>query len=212
MCVTHHGHPVVTSYGSAAGELAACVTAVGLADRSQLTKLALIGSPPALRELTIGLTGTELAPGGAVRSGGAWWCAETPSRTIVLCDPRWATRLRAALAQEAPRRPDIGVTDHTADWATLAVVGRRAGELLAGLGVYGSSGDPRAVPPVRRLRCGAVTVTWLLVSDEMAWAVLPRTDGPALWQTLERAGQPLSLCAVGQEAVSRYGLIRRVLS
>jgi glycine cleavage system aminomethyltransferase T len=209
--VTQDGHPVVTSYGSAAGELAACVTAVGLADWSQLTKLALDGSPAPVRELTAGLTGTELAPGGMVRSGGAWWCAEAPGRTIVLCEPRWATRLQAALAHEAPRRPDIRVTDHTTDWATLAVVGRRTRGLLAGLGVYGPSGDPRAVPPVHLRQCGAVTATWLLVSDELAWAVLPRADAPVLWQTLERAGQPLSLCAVGQQAVTRYALVRRAV-
>ena len=144
-----------------------------------------------------------------MRAGGAWWCAETPERTIVLCEPQCRARLRAVLAREQPRQPSIAVTDRTADWATLAVVGRRARDLLAGLGVYGPSGDPRAVPPVRRHRCGEVAVTWLLQSDDSAWAVLPRANAPALWRALERAGRPLALCAVGQEAISRYALIRR---
>jgi glycine cleavage system aminomethyltransferase T len=209
---THAGHVVVTSYGSAAGELAACMTAVGLADWSQLTKLILDGPPAALRALTSRLADAELAPGGTVSAGGAWWCAETATRTIVLCEPQRATRLRAALAREAPRQPSITVTDRTAGWATLAVVGRRAGDLLACLGVYGPSGDPRAVPPVRDHRCGGVTATWLLQSDDIAWAVLPRTDAPALWRAIERAGRPLALCAVGQEAVSRYALTRRAVT
>ncbi len=205
----HDGHAVVTSYGCAAGELAACVTAVGLADWSQLTKLVLDGPPAPVRELAATLTGAELAPGGAVRAGGSWWCAEAAGRTIVLCEPRLESRLWAALAGQALRRPGITVTDHSADWATLAVVGRRAWDLLAGLGVYGPSGDPRDVPPVRRHRCAEVTATWLLQSDDTAWAVLPRADAPSLWRALEHAGRSLALCAVGQEAISRYALLRR---
>ncbi len=206
---THDGHVVVTSYGCPAGELAACVTAVGLADWSQLTKLALDGPPAAVRELASALTGAELAPGGAVRAGGTWWCAEPAGRTMVLGEPGFETRLWAALAGQALRQPSITVSDRSAEWATLAVVGRRARDLLAGLGVYGPSGNPRDVPPVRRHRCAEITATWLLQSDDTAWAVLPRTDAPSLWRALERAGRPLALCAVGHEAVSRYALIRR---
>jgi glycine cleavage system aminomethyltransferase T len=204
----HDGAAVVTSYGCPAGELAACVTAVGLADWSQLTKLQLDGPAVAVGELTARLTGAELAPGGAVMVGGAWWCSEAPGHTIVLGDPACATRLRAALARETPRQPSVTVTDRSATWAALAVVGRRARDLLADLGVYGPSGDPRAVPPVRAHRCGGVEATWLLQSDDTAWAILPRTDAPAMWRAIERAGRPLALCAVGQDAVTRYALIR----
>ncbi len=203
------GHAVVTSYGSAAGELAACVSAVGLADFSQLTTLLLEGPPAALRTLSSRLTGVELAPGGTVDAGGTWWCAPAPDRMIVLCDPTGEGQLRAGLAREARLRPGITVTDHTSDWATLAVVGRRTRDLLAWFGVYGPSGDPRAVAPVHPHRCGAVTAVWLLQSDDMAWAVLPRADAPELWRALERTGRPLALCAVGHEAIARYALIRR---
>ena len=207
MCATHAGRLVVTSYGSAAGELAACVSAVGLADSSQLTKLLLDG--PGLGKLTSRLTGAALAPSGAVDACGAWWCATAPGRTVVLCQPERGEQLRAILAREAPRHPGITMTDHTADWAALAVVGRRARDLLARFGVYGPSGDPRSAAPVVRHRHGAVTATWLLQSDHMAWAVLPLADAPALWRALERAGRPLALCAVGREAISRYALISR---
>ena len=60
---------VVAHYGSAAGELAACVSAVGLADRSDLAILQLDGPAPQLRHLSQRLAGSELAPGGAARSG-----------------------------------------------------------------------------------------------------------------------------------------------
>ncbi|HWE10180.1 MAG TPA: hypothetical protein VG325_12565 [Solirubrobacteraceae bacterium] len=203
------GHTVTTSYGSAAGELAACVTAVGLADCSQLTKILLDGRPDQVRELTAALTGTELAPGGATSTAGGWWCAESARRTWVLCEPRGDTRVRAAIAAQAVRRPGITVTDHTTAWATLAVVGRRTRDVLARLGVYGRSRDPRAVAPVTRHGCDGATATWLLQSDDEAWAVLPRADAPGLWRAIERAGQPWGLCAVGQEALARYELIRR---
>jgi glycine cleavage system aminomethyltransferase T len=206
---THAGRTVITSYGSAAGELAACVTAVGLADCSQLTKLLLSGPSPQVSELRCRLTGAELAPGGAARTGGAWWCAESDVRTIVLCEPGRDVPVRAALLSEAPRHPGITVTDHTADWATLAVVGRRTPELLARLGLYGPSGDPRRVAPVTRHSCEGSTATWLLQTDDTAWAVLSRRAAPALWRALERAGRPLALCAVGHEAISRYSLLRR---
>jgi glycine cleavage system aminomethyltransferase T len=203
------GHPVVTSYGSAAGELAACVRAVGLADCSQLTKLLVEGPPAQVRELTFQLTGNWLAPGGAASTAAAWWCAESTGRTFILCEPRYDNRVRAAIAAQAARRPGVTVTDHTAGWATLAVVGRRTSEVLARLGVYGDSGDPREVPPVTRHCSDGGAATWLLQSDDEAWAVLPGADAPALWRAIERTGQPWGLCAVGQEALARYELMRR---
>ncbi len=61
-----HGVPVAVSYGSAAGELAACVSRAGIADSSQLTKLELSGPPAAIAELVRRATGGALAPGGIV--------------------------------------------------------------------------------------------------------------------------------------------------
>jgi glycine cleavage system aminomethyltransferase T len=209
VCATRDRHTVVTSYGSPAGELAACVTAVGLADCSQLTKLLLDGPPAQVRELTSRLAGAELAPGGLVSTGAAWWCAVSARQTLVLCDPGCDNRVRAAIAAQAGRQPCVWVSDRTAGCATLAVVGRRARDVLAALGVYGPSGDPRAVPPVIGGAGDGGAATWVLQTDDEAWAVLPRADAPALWHAIERAGQPFSLCAVGQDAIARYALIGR---
>jgi glycine cleavage system aminomethyltransferase T len=176
--------PVVAHYGSAAGELAACVSAVGLADCSDLTKLLLHGPAAHLRQLSSRLAGTELAPGGAVHSGGVWWCAETAERLIVLCDPRLGARL-------------------------LAVVGRRARDLLADLGVYGATGDPRRVPPLNAHTMTGADVLWLLESDRKALALVPKPHAASVWRTIDRAGQRHGICAVGEEALTRYALIRR---
>jgi glycine cleavage system aminomethyltransferase T len=208
----HDGHAVVANYGSAAGELAACVSAVGLADRSDLAKLALQGPPVQLQHLAQRLTGSQVAPGGAVLSGGAWWCAESPERMLVVCDASRGDRLRAVLHARVARRSAVTLTDRTADLAALAVMGRRASALLAELGVYGESGDPRHVPPLTAHTGAGADVLWLLESDDKALALTAAADAPAVWHTIERAGQRFGLCAVGQEASARYALIRRIAS
>jgi glycine cleavage system aminomethyltransferase T len=208
----HGGHGVVAHYGSAAGELAACVSAVGLADRSDLAKLELRGPAAQLRQLAQRLTGSEVAPGGAVLSGGAWWCAESHGRTLVICDASRGDRLRAVLHARVARRSAVTLADRSSDLAALAVVGRRASALLAELGVYGESGNPRHVPPLTAHAVTGADVLWLLESDEKALALMASADAPTVWHTIERAGQRFGLCAVGQEAVARYALIRRVAS
>lgn len=207
--VQRHGRAVVTNFGSAAGELAACVSAVGLADCSELTKLVLHGPSQQLSHLTARLAGTEVAPGGAVRGGGAWWCAESSERTIVLCDPRLGDRLRSELAAQVTRRAAVTLEDRTADWAALAVVGRQTRPLLAELGVYGETGDPRRVPPLTAHFMTGADVLWLLESDRKALALVPRSSAASVWRTIDQAGQRFGICAVGQEAVTRYALHRQ---
>ncbi len=208
----HDGRGVVAHYGSAAGELAACVSAVGLADRSDLAKLMLQGPTAQLQHLAQRLTGSEVAPGGAVHSGGAWWCAESPERMLVICDATRGDRLHAVLHARVARRSAVTLTDRSAELAALAVVGRRARALLAGLGVYGESGDPRHVPPLTAHTGTGADVLWLLESDDKALALMAAADAPAVWHTIERAGQGFGLCAVGQDALARYSLIRRIAS
>jgi glycine cleavage system aminomethyltransferase T len=210
--VPHGGHAVVAHYGSAAGELAACVSAVGLADRSELTKLELDGPPTQLQHLAERLTGSEVAPGGAVLSGGAWWCSERPGHLLVVCDPQFGPRLHSVLRARVARRSAVHLTDRSTELAALAVVGRRASALLAELGVYGASGNPRHVPPLTAHAVTGAEVLWLLESDDKALALMAAADAPAVWHHIEHAGQRLGLCAVGHEALARYALIRRIAS
>jgi hypothetical protein len=210
--VMHAGRTVVANYGSAAGELAACVSAVGLACRAELATLQLNGPPAQLRELSQRLAGSEVAPGGAALSAGAWWCAPSTERMLVLCDASRGDRLHAVLRARVARRSAVTLADRSADLAVLAVAGRRARPLLAELGVYGESGDPRDVPPLRAHTTAGAEVLWLLESDDKALAVVATADAPAVWHAIERAGRPHGLCCVGQEALARYALIRRASS
>jgi len=206
------GHAVVANYGSAAGELAACVSAVGLADCSELTKLTLEGPAPQLRQLSGRLAGAELEPGGAVFSGGAWWCAQSSERLLVVSDTRLGDRLRAMLQAGVARRIAVTLVDRTDELAAIAVVGRRARGLLAALGVYGESGDPRRVSPLAAHAVAGADVLWLLESDHKALALVPSSSAASAWHAIERAGQPFGVCAVGREAIARYALIRRATS
>jgi glycine cleavage system aminomethyltransferase T len=201
----HHGRSVAVNYGSAAGELAACVSAVGLADRSDLTKLVLDAPNDQMRRLMSRLAGGIVAPGGALFAGGAWWCGVSGERVVVLCARGQGDRLRAQLHARAAQQPTLRVEDQTADWAAIEVVGRYAGRVLRELGVYGESGDPRQVQPLTT-HAGAL---WLLESDRKALALVSQASAGAVWRSIERAGRRFGICAVGQDAITRYELIRR---
>ena len=210
--VLHDGRAVVAHYGSAAGELAACVSAVGVADRSDLAILQLDGPAAQLRQLSQRLAGCEVAPGGAAHSAGAWWCAASPERMLVLVDASSGDRLHALLRARVARRSAVTLADRSSELAALAVVGRRASALLAELGVYGESRNPRDVSPLTAHTGAGAEVLWLLESDDKALALMGAADAPLVWHAIERAGRPHGLCAVGQDALARYALLRRISS
>jgi len=200
---------IVVHYGSPAGELAVCVSAVGLVDRSDLSKLVVEAPPLQLGHLTERLAGGKLATGGAMHAAGAWWCAAAPERMVVLCEPHLATRLRARLRDHAVHYAALTVEDHSEDWTAIELVGRATPKLLRALGVYGESGDPRQVPPFTATTLAGCDVHWLLESDHRALLLVPECSAVTMWQTIEQAGRPLGLSCVGLEAASRYALLER---
>ena len=205
----HAGRPVALHYGSAAGELAACVSRVGLGDRSELGKLALEGPGATLGRVVSDLTGMALASGGALPTETAWWCAATPERVLVLTEPGDGDRLPSRIRRLAARYPDLRIRDLSQAWSAIAIVGRQAGEVLARLGVYGATGNPRSVAPASSLRVAGVDVTWLLQSDHRALALMGHRDAPTVWHALHAVGRPFGICAVGQDAIARYALLAR---
>ena len=133
------------------------MSAVGLVDRSDLSKLVVEAPPSQLGHLTERLAGGTLATGGALHAAGAWWCAAAPERMVVLCEPHLASRLRARLRDHAVHYAALSVEDHSEDWTAIELVGRATTQLLRSLGAYGAAGDPRSVSPftaasARRLR------------------------------------------------------------
>ena len=203
------GRPVAMNFGSAAAELAVCVRAVGLVDRSELSKLVLEASPTQLAALTSRLAGDAISPGGVLCAGNAWWCGDAPGRVIVLADTDTGARLRDRLHVDVRRFAGITVRDASAELAAIAVLGRNASEVLRALGAYGAAGDPRAVAPFAHGLLAGVPTSWLLQSDRRALALLPRDHAGAAWLAIERAGRPFGISCVGYEAACRYALLER---
>ncbi|MGO9820838.1 MAG: hypothetical protein ACLPTJ_09345 [Solirubrobacteraceae bacterium] len=210
-----HGVPVAVSYGSAAGELAACVSRAGIADSSQLTKLELSGPPAAIAELVRRATGGALAPGGIVHSGGAWWCGADvygyggADRVIVLCEPSLGARMRSLLSARTARLPAIELHDRSLEWSAITIVGAATASVLDALGVFGPCGDPRHVPPFTSGRLAGVDVLWLLASEHRALALVSSVEADVAWHEIERAGRPSQMCCVGQDAIARYALLQQ---
>jgi glycine cleavage system aminomethyltransferase T len=199
---------VAAHFGSAAAELAVCVRTVGLVDRSELSTLALEAPPAQLSALMTRLVGATVAPGGLVGGGSAWWCGEAPDRVMVVCDPRMAGRLVDSLHAVAARH--VAVRDLSDQLAPIALLGPGTGKVLAALGVYGSSGDPRHATPFGRGSVDGISVAWLLQSDRRALALVPREQAGGVWLAIERAGRPSGISCVGHEAACRYALMERL--
>ena len=197
------------NFGSAAAELAVCVRAVGLVDRSEISKLVLEASPTQLAALTSRLAGDAVSPGGVLCAGNAWWCGDAPGRVIVLSDPDAGTRLRDRLHVDARRFARITVRDASDELAAIAVLGRSASEVLRALGAYGEAGDPREVAPFTHGLLAGVPTSWLLQSDRRALALVPREHAGEAWLAIERAGRPFGISCVGYEAACRYALLER---
>jgi hypothetical protein len=198
---------VAVNFGSAAAELAVCVQRVGLVDRSELSALALEAPPGQLSAVMTRLAGATVSPGGLLGVGAAWWCGEAPNRVIVLCDPGTARRLAGGLRADAPRH--IVVRDLSGELSAIGLLGRNTGHVLNALGVYGSSGDPRAAKPFARGSVQGLPAWWLLQSDRRALALVRREDAGEAWLAIERAGRPFGISCVGYEAACRYALMER---
>lgn len=206
---TRGGQPVAINFGSAAAELAVCVRAVGLVDRSELVKLVLEATPAQLETLMQRLTGGTVVPGGVVPAGGAWWCGEAPGRVFVLSDRQAGPRLLERLRTEALCHVTTQVREVSGELAAIGLLGRGTGRVLNALGVYGASGEVRRARPFARGWVEDIPAWWLLQSDRRAIALVSRVDAGAAWLAIERAGHPFGISCVGYEAASRYALVER---
>ncbi len=207
----HNGRTVAVNYGSAAGELAVCVRAVGLVDRSELTKLVLEAPSAQLGHLLVRLTGRIVAVGGALQTGDGWWCRAAENRVVLLSDPAVGKRVheRLRLQTQALHHVSVTVEDRSEQWAAIGLIGHSTPKLLGALGAYGDTGDPRSVAPFGAAVVHGVDVMWLLESDRRALALVNRAQAGELWRTLEDAGRPFGLSCVGHEAARRYALLER---
>ena len=192
------------NYGSAPGELAACLTHVGLVERPGLAAVRASADPGVLDAVTLDGTGRMLAVGGAARAAGTWWCRPGINTVLLIDAPRALDRTLKLLAAQARRHPTFVVHDERL--AVLGVIGRRTPELLAELGVCS---DPRAARPCSTVALDATSTTWLLESDVSALCCVTPGEIDAAQLAIATAGRSLELARVGQEALTHFLLMQR---
>jgi len=127
------GWRIVTGYGAARAEAAACGNSVGVADLSYLGKLELQGEPEVVVAIVAELAGgASLAPGRAALAERVWWCPITAGRVLAVTPPEATASLRDALETVAAAAPGfVSVCELTTALCSNAVVGPLAREAFA---------------------------------------------------------------------------------
>ena len=127
-----------------------------------------------------------------------------PEAFAIVTGTAFGNHDRSWLARHAG--PDVTVTDVTSQWATFALWGPRARDILGPL-----TPDPLDFPyltwkpiTVGDVWCLAFRVTF---AGELGWELYCHTEyGAALWRTLWEGGQPHGLIAGGYRAIDALRL------
>jgi glycine cleavage system aminomethyltransferase T len=130
---TRAGWRVVTGYGAARAEAAACRSSVGVADLSFLGKLELQGEAGVVEAIVAEFAGgAQLTPGQAALADGTWWCPISAERVLAVTPPEATASVRAAVeAQAAAQAGFVSVHELTTALCSNAVAGPLARETFA---------------------------------------------------------------------------------
>jgi glycine cleavage system aminomethyltransferase T len=194
------GHTIVANYGSIPGEIAVCMKAVGLADRSDLGTLELRAEQTLLdRVLTARLGDPPVAPGSARRLRDVWYVRLDARRTLLVGTHR-ALESGPMLGTQA-ERGDLTIRDIGASVAIVSLIGPRALRLLAAAGLP----DALVVGAVARDPSDSSVLAILRESQRRVLIVAKTAGIDALWSRVLAAGEPLGAAFVGAEALSLLG-------
>ena len=162
---------------------AASGAALWAADASDLGKLELRGSPPAIDRATGGL-----ALGESRREGDARCARLTPGRALVLCP--------AAATGERLRALGPAALDLTCAWAAVRLGGAARRDLFAR--ISGLDARPDRFPAGRVMLGSVARCPAIVVHEESATllVLVAWEYGAYLWETLHDAGAPLGVSAV----------------
>lgn len=170
--ITHDGAISAAHFGSAVSEASACLTHVGIADRSQRTTLELRGPAKIVDEAVNGLR---------VQAAPAWWAEVGRGRALVRCESADRERVLACLAPF----DDLSVDAPAEPLAAIGLVGPYARDVLRACG----PGMP------------GVDVFVLRESGSRYELLVGAAEGGRLWDRLLRAGAPMHIACVGFEAL-----------
>lgn len=198
--VERDGHAEAASYGSVPGEIAVCMKAVGLADRSDLGVRELRGDQnPLDRALAYALGDPPLAVGTARRMRGVWYVRLEARRALLI-------GLHAELASvpaigRGRDRSELQQREIGSGLAIVSVIGPRAARLLAAAQLPGEL----AIGAAGRDASDASVVAVLRESGRRFLVLVRRPAADALWARLLHAGEPLGAAFVGRDALTLLG-------
>jgi glycine cleavage system aminomethyltransferase T len=203
------GHPVAAHFGSAATELAVCVKRAGLAVRSDLDTLELLGPEPWLSHFLADAVGEQApSPGRAGGTAGTWCCRVAPDRAVVVgpwsATARWTRFVREAIVTGSP----LACSHRSPSATALTLVGPRVERLLSDVGL-----QPQA--SVRDVHEGwfAGSPALLLREAPDRYLIVVDADcASAAVGELFAAGGSLGLSMVGAEALERLAAAPRALA
>jgi glycine cleavage system aminomethyltransferase T len=181
--VMRDGHQVAAHFGSTATEVAVCVKRVGLAVRSDLAAIDVVGAEAWLDRFLAEALGQQVPSLGRARRIAGTWCCRVASDRAVVIGPWSATT-------QLP---------HDRTRAVLTLVGPRAHQVLADVGLHND------------LQIGGLRESWfadsptLLVRESTSsyLLVVDAEQAGDAWRTLLDAGRELGLSMVGAEALAR---------
>ena len=180
--VMRDGHQVAAHFGSTATEVAVCVKRVGLAVRSDLAAIDVVGAESCLPEQVP-------SPGRARRTAGTWCCRVASDRTVAI--GAWS-EVRAWASRQPARERTV-----------LTLVGPAAHQLLADVGLQNGL-------PVGGLRESWFADSPALLLRDSAHSYLLAVDAEQAgeaWRTLLDAGRSMGLSMVGAEALARLAAV-----
>ena len=194
------GHVVAALYGSVHGEIAACMSHVGLADRSDLGTLELRGGQPPLdRALATRLGDPPPAAGTARRQRGVWYL-RTEGRRVLLVGAHSALAALPPIGAGSDHA-DLVLRDIGATIAIISIVGPRAGRLLVAAGLP----TDLAIGAIGRDPGDASIVAIVRESQRRVLVLVRAPDVDAVWARFLHAGEPLGAAFVGCDALALLG-------
>jgi glycine cleavage system aminomethyltransferase T len=183
--VLRNGHQVAAHFGSTATEVAVCVKRVGLAVRSDLAAIDVVGAEAWLDHFLAEVLGPQVPSlGRARRIAGTWCCRVASDRAVVIGPWSATTRIEGDPADAN---------------AVLTLVGPRAHQVLADAGLASD------LPADGFRQAWFADSPALLVresTDRYLLVVEAEQAGEAL-RTLLDAGRWLGLSMVGADALAR---------
>ena len=189
--VVRDGRWVAAHFGSRAGEVAACRSAVGIADRSDRTTFELRGDSDAVDRVVVAVTHRPASRTDAVRAGHAWWCRIDSERVMLRCESAWADECRATLEQAAAAEPSTAVADLTDECAAIEVMGSRARQVLRAAGLN----------PLAAVTDDGEALILLHEAGNTFEVLGSPATAREMWARLHQAGRPLGATCVGLDAL-----------